>query len=300
MVSNKWLDNRIRVHDLSTLSNSRKIVGPVLNIIITHKESHIWFLQYHKYKKESSTYPCQTESLALISPSRDFHPVQGIARVESGQAHPKRAGRDVRSGYCNVNVHPSESRSPWMWRSLLLLEWVCWRVLRNGSFLQWPPQCRGDALYVRMRAGRLHPQRHLFHYELSPARAGTWPSAVDPTYRQQEEVISKCVSSTYILGSWICTYIYTYKRKEGLGFQQLRSYRDVIETRNREEIHFSLRIVCRGLSVAEGLDSPPQRPEANLLFLGSSYIHTYIHVYIYKNQLQLFEQHGHHHQWSQC
>ena len=34
-------------------------------------------------------------------------------------------------------------------------------------------------------------------------------------------------------------------------FQQLRSYHDEIETRNREEIPYSLRIVPRGLSVAE-------------------------------------------------
>ena len=34
--------------------------------------------------------------------------------------------------------------------------------------------------------------------------------------------------------------------------QQLRSYRDEIETRNREEIPYSSRIVLRGLSVAEG------------------------------------------------
>ena len=35
------------------------------------------------------------------------------------------------------------------------------------------------------------------------------------------------------------------------GFQQLRSYRDEIERRNREEIPFSSRRVPRGLSVAE-------------------------------------------------
>ena len=35
-------------------------------------------------------------------------------------------------------------------------------------------------------------------------------------------------------------------------FQQLRSYPDEIETRNREEIPYSSRIVPRGLSVAEG------------------------------------------------
>ena len=45
-------------------------------------------------------------------------------------------------------------------------------------------------------------------------------------------------------------------RKEGRNwvlrlFQQLRSYRDEIETRNREEIPYSSRIVPRGLSVAE-------------------------------------------------
>ena len=34
-------------------------------------------------------------------------------------------------------------------------------------------------------------------------------------------------------------------------FQQLRSYRDEIETCNREEIPYSSRIVPRGLSVAE-------------------------------------------------
>ena len=48
-----------------------------------------------------------------------------------------------------------------------------------------------------------------------------------------------------------------YQRKEGRNwvlrrFQQLRSYRDEIETRNREEIPYSSRIVPRGLSVAEG------------------------------------------------
>ena len=47
------------------------------------------------------------------------------------------------------------------------------------------------------------------------------------------------------------------RRKEGRNwvlhrFQQLRSYRDEIETRNREEIPYSSRIVPRGLSVAEG------------------------------------------------
>ena len=35
-------------------------------------------------------------------------------------------------------------------------------------------------------------------------------------------------------------------------FQQLRSYRDEIETRNREEIPYSSGIVPRGLSAAEG------------------------------------------------
>ena len=35
-------------------------------------------------------------------------------------------------------------------------------------------------------------------------------------------------------------------------FQQLRSYRDEIETQNREETPYSSRIVPRGLSVAEG------------------------------------------------
>ena len=35
-------------------------------------------------------------------------------------------------------------------------------------------------------------------------------------------------------------------------FQQLRSYRDEIETQNREKIPYSSRIVPRGLSVAEG------------------------------------------------
>ena len=34
-------------------------------------------------------------------------------------------------------------------------------------------------------------------------------------------------------------------------FQQLRSYRDEIETRNRKEIPYSSRLVPRGLSVAE-------------------------------------------------
>ena len=48
----------------------------------------------------------------------------------------------------------------------------------------------------------------------------------------------------------------TEGRKEGRNwalrrFQQLRSYRDEIETRNREEIPYSSRIVPRGLSVAE-------------------------------------------------
>ena len=49
----------------------------------------------------------------------------------------------------------------------------------------------------------------------------------------------------------------TCGRKEGRNwvlrrFQQLRSYRDEIKTRNREEIPYSSRIVPRGLSVAEG------------------------------------------------
>ena len=35
-------------------------------------------------------------------------------------------------------------------------------------------------------------------------------------------------------------------------FQQLRSYHDEIETWNREEIPYSLRIVPRGILVAEG------------------------------------------------
>ena len=35
-------------------------------------------------------------------------------------------------------------------------------------------------------------------------------------------------------------------------FQQLRPYRDEIETRNREEIPYSSQIAPRGLSVAEG------------------------------------------------
>ena len=43
-------------------------------------------------------------------------------------------------------------------------------------------------------------------------------------------------------------------RKEGIGFyvafNSLRSYRDEIETRNREEIPYSSRIVTRGLYVA--------------------------------------------------
>ena len=42
----------------------------------------------------------------------------------------------------------------------------------------------------------------------------------------------------------------------GIGFEvavnQLRSYRDEIETGNREEIPYSSRIVPRSLSVAEG------------------------------------------------
>ena len=52
-------------------------------------------------------------------------------------------------------------------------------------------------------------------------------------------------------------HIFTERVKEGRNwvlrsFQQLRSYRDEIETRNREEIPYSSRIVPRGLSVAEG------------------------------------------------
>ena len=35
-------------------------------------------------------------------------------------------------------------------------------------------------------------------------------------------------------------------------FQQHRSYRDGTATRKREEIHFSLRIIASGRSVAEG------------------------------------------------
>ena len=51
-------------------------------------------------------------------------------------------------------------------------------------------------------------------------------------------------------------------RKEGRNwvlrrFQQLRSYRDEIETQNREEIPYSSRIVLRGLSVAEGPQTVP-------------------------------------------
>ena len=56
-----------------------------------------------------------------------------------------------------------------------------------------------------------------------------------------------------IAGEWIV------RRKGGRNwvlrrFQQLRSYRDEIETWNREEMHYSSRIlvVPRGLSVAEG------------------------------------------------
>ena len=50
--------------------------------------------------------------------------------------------------------------------------------------------------------------------------------------------------------------------KEGISrvlrrFQQLRSYRDEIETRNREEIPYSSRIVPRGFSVAEGPKTVP-------------------------------------------
>ena len=50
---------------------------------------------------------------------------------------------------------------------------------------------------------------------------------------------------------------YLVRLKEGRNwvlrrFQQLRSYRDEIETQNREEIPYSLQIVPRGLSVAEG------------------------------------------------
>ena len=50
---------------------------------------------------------------------------------------------------------------------------------------------------------------------------------------------------------------YLIRNKEGRNwvlrrFQQLRSYRDEIETRNREEIPCSSRIVPRGHSVAEG------------------------------------------------
>ena len=53
-------------------------------------------------------------------------------------------------------------------------------------------------------------------------------------------------------------HISVSKRKDGRNlvlrrFQQLRSYRDEIETRHREEIHYSSRLVPRGLSVAEGL-----------------------------------------------
>ena len=43
-------------------------------------------------------------------------------------------------------------------------------------------------------------------------------------------------------------------------FQQLRSYSNEIETRNREEIPFSSQIVPRGLSVAEG----PRQPSSTL------------------------------------
>ena len=54
---------------------------------------------------------------------------------------------------------------------------------------------------------------------------------------------------------WFYVICYGYW-KEGRNwvlrrFQQLRSYRDEIETRNREEITYSSRIVPRGLSVAE-------------------------------------------------
>ena len=54
-------------------------------------------------------------------------------------------------------------------------------------------------------------------------------------------------------------------RKEGnfgvsRRFQQLRSYRDEIETRNRKEIPFSLSIVPVGsFSCRRTIDSPPQR-----------------------------------------
>ena len=56
--------------------------------------------------------------------------------------------------------------------------------------------------------------------------------------------------------SHIPTYrvVFAKYRNEGkIGFQQLRSYRDEIETWNREEVPFSLLIDSRGLSVAEGL-----------------------------------------------
>ena len=56
------------------------------------------------------------------------------------------------------------------------------------------------------------------------------------------------------------------ERREGIRyyFQQLRSYRDEIETRNREEIPYSSRIVPGDLSVGSfscrrTIDSPPQR-----------------------------------------
>ena len=54
------------------------------------------------------------------------------------------------------------------------------------------------------------------------------------------------------------THIHTYiQRKEGMFgvlccFQELRSYRDKIETRNQWEISLSLCMVPRGLSVADG------------------------------------------------
>ena len=52
-------------------------------------------------------------------------------------------------------------------------------------------------------------------------------------------------------------HTYIQGRKEGSNwvlrrFQQLRSYRDESETRNREEIPYSSQKVPRGLSVAEG------------------------------------------------
>ena len=107
-----------------------------------------------------------------------------------------------------------------------------------GSVPPWPrrPQgrwCRGEY------GGRGYP--HARAYDSQPRR------------NHQTHTIRKSRSGRLKVSEFEKKAVYG---KEGRNwalrrFQQLRSYRDEIETRNREEIPYSSRIVPRGLSVAE-------------------------------------------------